>query len=167
MSFHWTLYFCLFLGLWSALVAGVFKAFSEFIMSGLLRTNPAAGIESMQQINITVLRTEFVSALISISVFSTAFAGYALFTFEGASAVVIVLAAAVYLPSVFLVTVLGNVPMNKKLEKMDLHSLRAVDYWNEYGVKWTRLNHLRTLGSIFTAGLYLIAAISLIASNQV
>ena len=79
----------------------------------------------------------------------------------------IVLAAAVYLPSVFLVTVLGNVPMNKKLEKMDPHSLRAVDYWNEYGVKWTRLNHLRTLGSIFTAGLYLIAAISLIASNQV
>lgn len=64
MTFDWTLYFCLFLALWSALVGGVFKAFSEFIMAGLLRAEPAAGIESMQWINRTVLRTEFVAALI-------------------------------------------------------------------------------------------------------
>ncbi len=167
MAFHWTLYFCLFLGLWNALVAGVFKAFSEFIMSGLLLAKPASGIESMQQINRTVLRTEFVAALISIAVFSCLFTLYALVEFEGASLIVIALAAVVYVPSVFIMTLKGNVPMNQRLDKLDYQSANAESYWSEYVVRWTKLNHIRTLGSILTAGLYLVAAISLIASGQV
>lgn len=30
MTYDWTLYFSLFLGIWTALVGGTFKAFSEF-----------------------------------------------------------------------------------------------------------------------------------------
>jgi uncharacterized membrane protein len=162
MTFHWSLYFCLFLALWSALVGGVFKAFSEFIMAGLLRAEPAAGIESMQWINRTVLRTEFVAALISIAVFSVLFALYACFVFTGPGRVVIVMAALIYVPSVFLMTLYGNVPMNTKLAKLDPRSDEAALYWASYGTQWTRLNHVRTLGSICTAGLYLVAAITLI-----
>lgn len=166
MAFHWTLYFCVFLALWSALVGGVFKAFSEFIMAGLLRAEPAAGIESMQHINRTVLRTEFVAALISIAVFSIAFAAYALVVIVGPGQYAILGAALVYVPSVFMMTMFGNVPMNERLARLDHRSEEAATYWVIYGKQWTRLNHVRTLGSIFTAGLYLIAAISLIASNQ-
>jgi uncharacterized membrane protein len=167
MTFHWSLYFCLFLALWSALVGGVFKAFSEFIMAGLLRAEPAAGIESMQWINRTVLRTEFVAALLSIAVFSVAFAIYALFVFTGPGRLSIVVAALIYIPSVFLMTILGNVPMNNRLEKLDHRSDKAAVYWVIYGKQWTRLNHIRTLGSIVTAGLYLISAITLIAGGLV
>ena len=39
MTYEWTLYFCLFLALWSAVIGGVFSAFSEFVMSGLLRNH--------------------------------------------------------------------------------------------------------------------------------
>ena len=56
---------CLALAVWSALVGGVFKAFSEFIMRALARTAPACGIAAMQQINRVVLRTEFVFAIIA------------------------------------------------------------------------------------------------------
>lgn len=167
MTFDWPLYFCLFLALWTALVGGVFKAFSEFIMAGLLRTEPAAGIESMQWINRTVLRTEFVAALISIAVFSVLFAVYALVVFQGPGQVVILIAAFIYVPSVFLMTMFGNVPMNNRLAKLDHRSEEAVKYWKTYGKQWTRLNHIRTLGSIFTAGLYLIAAITLINTGLV
>ena len=52
MTYDWMLFACLFLALWSAVIAGVFSAFSEFIMAGLLRGSPAAGIEAMQQINL-------------------------------------------------------------------------------------------------------------------
>ena len=52
MTYEWPLYFCLFLALWSAVVGGVFSAFSEFIMSGLLRADPAGGMDAMQQINL-------------------------------------------------------------------------------------------------------------------
>ncbi len=167
MTYEWPLYASLFLGVWSALVGGVFKAFSEFIMSGLAQARPAGGIESMQQINRTVLKTEFVVALISIALFSVVFAVYGAFAFEGAVRVVLILAALVYVPSVFLVTVGGNVPMNEKLDRLDYASFEAEAYWERYAKVWTRLNHLRTLGSILTAGLYIIAAITLITSGQV
>lgn len=167
MAYEWTLYLCLFLALWSAVIGGVFSAFSEFIMSGLLRTAPAGGIESMQHINRTVIKTQFVAGILAIAPLSVLFAVYSLWAFEGAARVTLILAPIVYLPSVFLMTMFGNVPMNKKLERLDHTSPEAEAYWSEYGRVWTRLNHVRSLGSILTAGLYLIAALMLIVSGQV
>ncbi len=167
MTYEWTLYFCLFLALWSAVIGGVFSAFSEFVMSGLLRTAPAGGIEAMQHINRTVIKTQFVAGILSIAVFSVLFAIYSMTIFEGSALVTLILAPIVYLPSVFLMTMFGNVPMNNKLERLDHKTFEAETYWIEYGRDWTRLNHIRTLGSVLTAGLYIIAAITLITSGQV
>jgi uncharacterized membrane protein len=167
MTYEWTLYFCLFLALWSAVVGGVFSAFSEFIMAGLLRTAPAGGIEAMQHINRTVIRTQFVAGIFCIGLFSVLFAFYSAGAFEGAALMTLVLAPIVYLPTVFLMTLFGNVPMNRKLERLDPATTEAHDYWVKYGRDWTRLNHVRSLGSISTAGLYIIAAVALITSGQV
>lgn len=95
------------------------------------------------------------------------FALYALFVFEGPGQVAILIAAFIYVPSVFLMTMFGNVPMNNRLAKLDHRSNEAAIYWKTYGEQWTRLNHVRTLGSIFTAGLYLVAAITLINTGLV
>ena len=167
MTYDWTLYFCLFLALWSAVIGGVFSAFSEFVMAALLRATPAGGIEVMQHINRRVLRTQFVAGILAIAPFSVLFALYGLVMFEGAALVTLVLAPLVYLPSVFLMTMFGNVPMNNKLESLDHTSAQARDYWLEYGRKWTRLNHVRCIGSVLTAGLYIFAAVTLITSGQV
>ena len=67
----------------------------------------------------------------------------------------------------FLLTLLGNVPMNNRLERLDHNGEQARNYWREYSVTWTRLNHVRSVGSVLTAGLYLVAAITLISSGQV
>ncbi len=167
MTYEWPLYFCLFLALWSAVVGGVFSAFSEFIMAGLLRTDPAGGMEAMQQINRTVIKTQFVAGIMSIPVFAIAFGLYAVFVFSGPALVAMILAPAIFVPSVLLMTIFGNVPMNNKLDSLDHTAAGSCAYWQEYGRVWTRLNHFRTLGSIFTAGLYIIAAVTLIASDQV
>ena len=167
MTYEWPLYFCLFLALWSAIVGGVFSAFSEFIMSALLKTEAAGGIEAMQQINRDVIRSQFVAGILSIAVFSSLFAFYSIAVFEGAALATLIIAPAVYLPSVFLMTIFGNVPMNNKLDSLDPASPEGHRYWQEYGRKWTRLNHARSIGSVLTAGLYIIAAITLITSGQV
>lgn len=167
MTYGWTLYLCLFLALWSAIVGGVFSAFSEFVMSALIKTEAAGGIEAMQHINRDVIKTQFVAGILSIAALSVLFALYGIVVFEGASLIALVIAAVVYLTSVFLVTLLGNVPMNNKLESLDHTTSAAVAYWAEYGRDWTRLNHIRTMGSILTAGLYAAAAILLINSGQV
>lgn len=167
MTYDWPLYFCLFLALWSAVVGGVFSAFSEFIMSALIKTETPGAIEAMQRINRDVIKTQFVAGILSIAAFSFLFAIYGLVAFEGFALGAVILAALVYLPSVFLMTMLGNVPMNNRLESLDHSSEPARVYWREYGEKWTRLNHFRALGSVLTAGLYLVAAITLITSGQV
>ncbi|MEM8616668.1 MAG: hypothetical protein AAGF20_07005, partial [Pseudomonadota bacterium] len=109
MAHDWTLYACLFLALWSAVIGGVFSAFSEFIMSGLLKADPAGAIDAMQQINRDVIKTQFVAGLILIAPLSVAFAIYGFRTLDGAARIALMLAPVVYLPSVFFMTVFGNV----------------------------------------------------------
>ena len=51
-----------------ALVAGVFLTFSDFVMRSLAATQPAGGIEAMQQINRKVFRTLFMVLLIGMAI---------------------------------------------------------------------------------------------------
>ena len=52
----------------TGLVAGVFLTFSDFVMRGLGRAQPAVGIEAMQWINREVYRSLFMVLLIGMSV---------------------------------------------------------------------------------------------------
>ena len=45
------------------------------------------------------------------------------------------------------VTIFGNVPMNKRLDKGDA----GVAYWDVYVARWTRLNHVRSVACILAA----------------
>ncbi len=167
MTHEWTLYLCLFLALWSAVIGGVFSAFSEFIMSGLLRAEPAAGIESMQHINRTVIKTQFVAGILLIAPLSIFLAVHGLNNFDGVARAAALVAPVVYLPTVFLMTIFGNVPMNNKLDRLDHTDPDAESYWREYGQVWTRLNHFRTIGSVLTAAIYLTASVAILSSGHV
>ena len=164
MAYDWTLYVILFLALWSAVIGGVFSAFSEFIMKALLQSDTSCGIEAMQEINKTVIPTQFVAGIMIIPVLSIALAIYWLIAFEGPARLMLILAAAVYVSSVFLVTMFGNVPMNNKLDALDAKNPEAAVYWKEYGRDWTRFNHVRSVGSIVTAIIYIAAAVTLITT---
>ena len=158
---------CLALAVWCALVGGVFKAFSEFIMRALARTAPAAGIAAMQQINRVVLRTEFVFALIALAIIAPLLATFAVLALRAPATILLPLAAVVYVTLVFFVTVFGNVPMNKRLDALDPASPTSAGYWPLYLRRWTRLNHLRTLGCVATAGLYALAAAALMSGGEI
>lgn len=152
----WMIYSCLALGLLSALVAGVFQAFSDFVMRGLALGSPASGIESMQGINKTVFRSVFLSSFFLLVPITLLCGGYALLKLSGAEKALILTASASYIVCVFLVTVFGNVPMNEKLAKMPHTSKDAENYWKVYCRNWTRWNHVRTLGSVVTAICFLL-----------
>jgi uncharacterized membrane protein len=167
MTYDWILFAILFLALWSAIVGGIFWAFSDFIMKALVRAEPAAGIEAMQQINKTVIGTQFVIGILLIPVLSIGLAVYAWGSLTGLPLFALLLAAVVFVPSVFLMTLAGNVPMNNRLAALDPTSEEGAAYWEVYGRRWTRLNHIRTFGSVATAGIYLVAGVALIQSGQV
>ena len=161
MTHEILIYICLFLGLSSALVGGVFQSFSDFVMAGLIRSAPRSGIESMQGLNRTVFRSIFIATFLALVPISLGFAIYAWMVLGGMPQRLIILAAILYLPLVFLVTAFGNVPMNEKLDKMDPTSAAAADYWLTYGRVWTRWNTIRTVGSIAAAGCYLLASVQI------
>ncbi len=132
MIINWLVYTCLLLGLLSALVAGVFQSFSDFVMRGLMRAEPAGGIESMQHINRTVFQSAFLATFLALVPITLLFAAYAWISLNGLGQIFILAAAVIYFVSVFLVTILGNVPMNEKLAKMEYKSSEAKAYWAIY-----------------------------------
>ncbi len=151
---------CLWLGFVTALVAGVFQSFSDFVMAGLGRATPAAAISCMQHINRTVFRSVFLTAFIALVPLTLGIAIYASLHTAGVGRVLVCAAAATYLTAVFAVTAAGNVPMNKHLAGLRPDSAEAASYWQTYRRVWTIWNHVRTIGSVASAGLFLLAAVA-------
>lgn len=158
MSVEWPVYACLGLGLACALVGGVFQSFSDFVMRGLNAAQPAGGIDVMQQINRTVFRSVFLVLMLGLAPVLLGFAIYAGVSLPASMRLWIIAGAVIYLASVFLVTMLGNVPMNNRLDGMAYGHADTVAYWRTYGEVWTNWNHFRTIGSIAAAVCCLMAA---------
>lgn len=141
----------------TGLVAGVFLAFSDFVMRALALVPPAAGSEAMQVVNREVFRSIFIVLLIGMSVYSVLLGLYALFLFDGAVAWWVLSGSAVYVIGTFLVTIVFNVPMNQKLAPMDPAATETVAYWAIYLKDWTKWNTVRTVAPLLSMVCYLVA----------
>lgn len=133
----------------TGLTAGVFLAFSDFIMRGLSQAAPGAGAAGMIGLNRTVLRSVFLTSFFLIIPFAAGLAYWAPETAPERVGQLLGLGAGVYAVLVFGVTLVANVPMNKALEA----SGGADDVWERYHRVWTAWNHVRTLGAILAFGL--------------
>jgi uncharacterized membrane protein len=139
-----------------ALIAGVFLAFSDFIMRSLARTSGAGGVETMQVINREVFRWVFMALFLGMAGGSILMAAYAWIGIGGPAGTLILLAALVYLVGCFGVTVAFNVPMNHALAGMDLMEDATRDYWRRiYVPRWTFWNSVRT-GAAALAAAFLL-----------
>lgn len=130
------------------LIAGIFFAFSDFVMKSLNRMEETAAIEAMQSINLWVYRSFFMIGLYTMvpvslfGIFNWAFnTGDRLFALGGAA----------YLIGVIIVSGLGNIPLNEKLAKLPSGDLATKQFWVHYVQKWSALNHLRVLGATVAA----------------
>ncbi|WP_137702618.1 anthrone oxygenase family protein [Marimonas lutisalis] len=145
----------------SALVAGVFLTFSDFVMRSLARARPAAGIEAMQIINREVYRSQFMVLLIGMAIAAITLAAVGLVLASGPVVLWLLAGAAAYLGGVMAVTARANVPMNQRLDSQDPHSASARTLWQTYQRNWTRWNHLRSAAAAIAALCYLAAALAL------
>ncbi len=138
----------------SALVGGIFFAFSSFVMKALARVPSAEGITAMQSINVVVLNPSFLGAFIGTAVLSLAAGGLALADWGRPSASFFLGGAIFYLVGTFLVTALGNVPLNDQLAAVSTTDPGARDVWERYLGRWTMWNHVRTAAAMAAALLY-------------
>jgi len=135
----------------SAVIGGVFFAFSSFIMKALGRAPSAEGIAAMQSINVVVLNPSFLGAFIGTALISVLIAGLAVTGWATLSAPFFLGGALLYLVGTFLVTGLGNVPLNDQLAAVSATDPEAISLWRHYLDRWTLLNTIRTVAAVAAA----------------
>ena len=150
---------CVFAVMGTGLVAGVFLTFSDFVMKALASASPVCGIEAMQEINRKVYGSVFLVLFMGMAAYFIMLSGYAYFYLFGPVAIWIISGGSIYLVGVFLVTIVFNVPMNKRLDVLDTSSTDTIIYWEKYQHTWTIWNHVRTVASTLTMLCMLVACV--------
>ncbi|MGI9203493.1 MAG: DUF1772 domain-containing protein [Woeseiaceae bacterium] len=141
----------------SALVGGVFFAFSSFVMKALARVPSAEGIAAMQSINVVVINPSFLSAFIGMAILSVGAAAFALGDPGKLSSMLLLGGAVSYFAGTFLVTILANVPLNDQLAAISVGDPDAVRIWTTYLDQWTSWNTVRTVAAIVASVLFTIS----------
>lgn len=142
----------------AGIAAGIFFAFSTFVMKALARLPAQEGIRAMQSINDAVLNPLFASVFAG-----TAAAGIlalVLSFLHGASLETMYAAIGLisYVAGVILVTMRRNVPLNERLAAWNPEDGAPESIWNNYVSDWSRWNHLRTVAASVSMVFMMLAA---------
>ncbi|MDQ1606607.1 MAG: hypothetical protein QOJ18_974 [Microbacteriaceae bacterium] len=141
----------------SGLIAGVFFAFSSFVMPALWRLPAAAAIAAMQTINQTAVRPSFIVVLFGTAMVSIAATVWSLLDFSGASAGWMIGGSVSYLLGVIGLTAFYQVPLNEELARTLPTSQDAAGIWARYVVRWSVGNHIRAVAGVAAAAAFAVA----------
>jgi uncharacterized membrane protein len=133
------------------LIAGIFFAFSNFVMSALDKIAPNQGIAAMQSINLTVLNPLFLGVFIGAALLSMVLVCFSVLHWHHPSSPWLLAGGILYLAGSVLVTTAFNVPLNEALARLDPSSLESVTFWRTYVSKWNMWNHVRATASLLAS----------------
>jgi uncharacterized membrane protein len=139
------------------MMAGVFFAFSAFVMKALARLPAEQGIAAMQAINVAAVTFAFMAALFGTALACGALALWALFAWDERFAPYVLVGSALYLVGTILLTIVYHVPRNETLATMEPRGADAESYWRRYLSGWTAWNHVRAAAALAAAITFTIA----------
>lgn len=140
------------------LMAGLFFAFSSFVMTALARLPPHEGVAAMQAINLAVRNPWFFTVFFGTAAACLAMVLQATLDWRMPGAACALAAGMLYLLGTFGVTVAFNVPLNEALAPLDPAAAASATFWSGYVGRWGGWNHVRTAAATAATGLLLIAA---------
>lgn len=136
------------------LVAGLYFAFSAFIMTALGRIESVQGMAAMKAINSTILGSLFMPLFFGTSISAAALSVLALVRWDDPAAIFMFAGGMIYVVGMFVCTVVFNVPLNQELARA---GAEADDVWARYLKVWTFWNHVRTAASTAAMLLFIVA----------
>jgi uncharacterized membrane protein len=137
----------------SGLAAGVFFAFSAFVMPALDRLPAARSITAMQSINKLAVTPPLMIVLFGTALAAVALALWAVTSWGQRPAPWLLAGAALYVIGVIVVTIAGNVPLNNALATVLPEGTGAAARWSSYYGHWLVWNHVRAAAALGAAGL--------------
>ena len=138
------------------LLAGLYFAFSTFIMTALGRIGQAAGISAMNAINVAIVQSLFMPIFLATTAASAALAVIALLRWGEPGAMAMAAGGVLYVLGMFVVTMIFNVPLNNALAVADPASHAAASLWARYLTDWTLWNHVRTVAATLALAAFIL-----------
>jgi uncharacterized membrane protein len=137
--------------------AGVFFAFSSFVMPALSRLPPQQGIAAMQSVNAAAINVWFMGALFGTAALCVLVALGDVLRWGTGGVPLRLAGSLLYLVGAILLTVVFHVPRNKALASISPESAGAASIWRRYVQEWTAGNHVRAAASLLAAALLTVA----------
>ncbi len=147
----------------TALMAGLFYAFSCSVNLGLARLSNAEYLSAMQSINRAIQNPIFFAAFFGAPILLP----LCMFLHYGqpfpARFWFLLAATVIYLIGTFGVTIFGNVPLNNRLDRFDLQMASEAEIAVQragFERRWNNLNTIRTVSSTLAIMLVIISCLS-------
>lgn len=113
----------------TSLIAGVWFAFSAFVMDGLARVPDPTGIAAMQSINRTALHPPLMAAMFGTGALCLGLVVWAIVSWGERGAALVLAGGVLYLLGTIGVTIAANVPRNDRLAALAPDTAGAAAYW--------------------------------------
>ncbi|MGW1022582.1 anthrone oxygenase family protein [Streptomyces sp. NPDC002577] len=139
------------------LMAGVFVAFSTFVMKGLAALPASQGIAAMNAINAMAVGPAFMVLFMGAAGLCAVLAVVTFVLWPDKGTVELLLGCALYLAGSFVVTIAANVPRNEALARLDPEAPESAEYWHRYVAEWTMWNHIRSAASLTASASFVLA----------
>jgi uncharacterized membrane protein len=147
----------------TALIAGLLYSYSCSVNIGLAKLSDEGYIAAMQSINREIQNPVFFASFMGTLVLLPV-STWLHYKFGASNTFYLLLAATLfYAIGAFAVTMFGNVPLNEALDKFNLHSATSKEIAKQrilFEIPWNRLHTIRTLASVVSLVLVIIACIS-------
>ena len=140
------------------LMAGVYFAFSTFVMTSLARLGPA-GATMMNAFIADIGTSLFMPVFLLTTLTSAALAVMAMIRWGQSGSVALVVGGVLYVLGMFVVTMVFNQPLNEALAAADPASTEGAALWARYVSEWTFWNHVRTIASTGSFVMFVLALI--------
>ncbi len=145
----------------TALIAGLFYAWSCSVMPGLARLSNREFVSVMQKANRAILNPVFFLSFFGAPVFLIV--STVLHFGQPNRFWYLLSAAIIYLAGNFGVTMFGNVPMNNVLDRFDFETASDREIARQrtnFERRWTNLNHIRAAASTLAVILLAVACLN-------
>jgi uncharacterized membrane protein len=139
------------------LIAGVFFAFSAFVMKAFASLPQSEGMAAMQSVNRAVLNPLFLGVFVGTALACALVIVCSLLRWHNPGAVWLLAGGLLYLIGTFLVTMVFNVPRNEALAAAASADPASAGLWTSYLSIWTAWNHVRTAAALAAAASFTLA----------